>query len=74
MDFVQAKDPSVVFIVKTWANEARLKKAKRKIDFEHMFSVPRINCGVDLVLIWKDSIMLDIETYSKYHIDYHKQR
>ena len=39
-----------------------------------MFFVPRINHGVDLVLVWKDSIMLDIETYSKYRIDYHKQR
>ena len=28
---VWAKDPSIMFIVETWADEARLKDVKRKI-------------------------------------------
>ena len=30
-DLTQAKDPSVVFIAKTWMDEARLKKVKRRL-------------------------------------------
>ena len=38
---MRAKDPFVVFIVETWADEARLKDVKQKIQFENMFVVPR---------------------------------
>ena len=30
-DLTQAKDPSVVFIAKTWMDETRLKKVKRRL-------------------------------------------
>ena len=30
-DLTRAKDPSVVFIVETWMDEARLKKIKRRL-------------------------------------------
>ena len=39
-DIVLAKDPSVVFIAEIWADEARLKDVKQKIQFENMFMVP----------------------------------
>ena len=39
-NIVQAKDPSVVFIAEIWADEARLKDVKQKIQFENMFMVP----------------------------------
>ena len=32
-ELIRAKDPSVVFLAKTWADEARLKKIKRDFDF-----------------------------------------
>ena len=38
---IQAKDPSVVFIVKTWADEAKLKEIQRQIEFENLFFVER---------------------------------
>jgi len=34
-----------------------------------MFSVPRVNRGGGLVLFWKDSLNLHVETSSKNHID-----
>ena len=49
-ELVKAKDPSIVFLVETWADEARLKDAKRKIQFENMFVSPRTTRGGGLVL------------------------
>ena len=44
-DLVRAKDPSIVFIAETWADEARLKFLKNSLFFDEMFVVPRINRG-----------------------------
>ena len=58
----RAKDPSVMFIAETWADEERLKSIKHRLQFDHMFMVPRIHRGGGLVLYWKDSIKLNVET------------
>ena len=47
---MQAKDFSVVFIDKAWADKTRLKDVKMKIQFENMLVVPRTNKGGSLVL------------------------
>ena len=47
---VRAKDPSVMFIAKTWVDEVRLKDIKRNLEFDHVFLVPRINRGGGLAL------------------------
>ena len=44
-DYTRVKDPSIMFIAETWTNEARLKIMKRRLKFDHMFSVLRINKG-----------------------------
>ena len=66
---VRAKDPSVVFIVKIWANEIRLKEVQWNLDFENLFFVERNNRGGGLALYWRNSIDLSIDTFSKNHID-----
>ena len=68
-DIVRAKDPSVVFIAETWADEARLKDVKQKIQFENMFVVPREARGGGLVLFWRDTMAITVEGFDKYHID-----
>ena len=66
---VRAKDPSAMFLVETWADEARLKEIKHNLDFENLFLVERTNRGGGLPLYWRNSIDLKVETLSKYHID-----
>ena len=68
-ELVWAKDPSIVFIAKTWANEARLKQIKKDIQFDYLFFVPRVNRKGGLAMLWKNSINLSIESFSKNHID-----
>ena len=50
VSLIQAKDPSIVFIVETWANEVRLDRTLSKINFDKKCVVPRQNRGGGLVL------------------------
>ena len=68
-ELVRAKDPSVVFLVETWADEARLKSVLRKIEFENMFIAPRQNRGGGLVLFWRDSMDVTVEGSGRNYID-----
>lgn len=58
-----------MFIAETWADKARLKDIKRKLEFDHVFVVPRINRGGGLALFWKNSMDVIVETFFKNHID-----
>ena len=68
-EMVQAKDLSVMFLAETWADEARLKDVKRKIQFENMFVSPRTSRGGGLVMFWRSTIDVSVEGSDKNHID-----
>ena len=67
---IRAKDPSVVFLAETWADEARLQEIKLKIEFDNLFFVERNNRGGGLALCWRNSIDVHVDTFFKNHIDY----
>ena len=50
VSLIQAKNPSIVFIVETWADEVRLDRTLSKINFDKKCVVPRQNRGGGLVL------------------------
>ena len=49
-DLIWAKDPSVVFIAKTWIDEARLDRILHNINFDHKWEVSKGSGGGDSVL------------------------
>ena len=57
-DIIWAKDPSIVFIVETLADDARLDMIQANLDFEHKWVVPRVGHGAGLVLFWRSSVNL----------------
>lgn len=60
-DLTWANDPSFVFTAKTWKDEARLKKIKRRLKFDHMFLVPWIHKrgGGDLFYIGRSQLICE---------------
>ena len=68
-ELVWAKDPSVVFLAKTWIDEARLILIQDRLMFKHRFIAPRRNKSRVLVMYWKEGFDLTIETFSKNYID-----
>ena len=55
-DIIRAKDPSVMFIAETLADDARLDMIQANLDFEHKWVVPRVGHGGGLVLFWRSSV------------------
>ena len=49
-EIIWAKDPSVVFIAKTWADQARLITVMCNFDYKHKWIVPKERKGGGLAL------------------------
>ena len=47
---IQAKDPSIMFIVETWTDVARLDQVIKNINFDNKWVVPKEGHGGGLVL------------------------
>ena len=68
-EYIWAKDPTVVFLIETWADNARLDQVLRNFDFKNKWSIESGNRGGGLVLLWKEEIKITVEDSSKYCID-----
>ena len=58
-----------MFIVETWANEARLDTVQRNWEFEHKWVVPKEGRGGGIALFWKATVNLVVVDSSHYYID-----
>ena len=65
VEIIQTKDPSIVIIVETWANEARFDRTLSIITFDQKWMVPRTTRGgrLDRVVVKGDSsiVMLGLK-------------
>ena len=65
VEIIRAKDPSIMIIAKTWANEARLDRTLSTITFDQKWVVPRTTRGgrLDRVVVKGDSsiVMLGLK-------------
>ena len=68
-DLIQAQDPAVVFVVKTWLVEVRLKVFLKNLNFGNMHVVSKINQGGGLVLLWRVDVQLRVVSSSLNHVD-----
>ena len=68
-EIIRAKDPSVVFIAETLADEATLDMIQANLDFEHKWVVPRVGHGCGLALFWRSLVNLMVMDSSNYYID-----
>ena len=66
---IQAKDLSIMFMVETWTDVARLDQVMKNINFDNKWVVPKEGYGGGLAPFWKSSINLVIEDSSSYFID-----
>ena len=68
-DLIQAQDPLVVFLAKTWLVEARLGDIRDRLGIGNYFGVSKVNLGGGLALFWKKGLEVDVEFSSLNHID-----
>ena len=65
---VTTKDPKIVFLMETKAENFILDRIGRRIHFANLFFVLRINSGGGLALFWKFDVDAIVQTSSKCHI------
>ena len=66
---IQAQAPLIVFLSKTWADKNRLEEIRCKIKYAGLFTVPSVDRGGGLALLWKSDIVVWVDSFSKKHID-----
>ena len=65
VEIIRVKDPFVVFLAETLADEVRLDTVQRNIEFDHQWMVQREGKGGGLVLFWRSSVNLKVEGSDK---------
>lgn len=60
---VWAKDFSVVFIIETWTNEARLVLVHDRLNFKKKIVAPKRNKVWGLVIFWKEDFDLQLRLF-----------
>ena len=66
---VSNKDTKIVFLMETKLEKISMERIGRKMQFNNIFVVPRVNMADSLALLWREEINLDIQMYSNCHID-----
>lgn len=66
---VVTRNPQLVFIAKTKCGVEVTEKVKRQCNFEGCLTVNSAETKGGLCLLWKDSKMVTIKSYSQNHID-----
>lgn len=69
MDLVQAKKPSIIFLMETFSNKNKLEPIKIKLGFQGLFVVGSMGHSGGLALLWKEGTEVDVTGYSRNHID-----
>lgn len=67
--FVKSKKPGVVFLMETKMRMNKMELIKFKMGFQNMFVVDCVRRSGGLVLFWKDDIEVEIQNFSRRHIN-----
>ena len=69
VDIIQAQDPLIVFLYETWSSRERMLWVRDKIRFNGCFTIPTDGKGGGLALLWKQGVVVWVDSFSSYHID-----
>lgn len=67
-DIVKKEDPNIVFLQETKLKVRQMEKCKFKLGFDNCLVVDCVGSG-GLALLWKNEVLLKVNSYSKSHID-----
>ena len=66
---VLEEDPTLAFLIETKLVVSEMDGIKSKLDQQQGLVVPSVRRGGGLVLLWRSSMKVDVQTYSPNHID-----
>ncbi|GLU22891.1 hypothetical protein SLE2022_389310 [Rubroshorea leprosula] len=69
IELVRLKKPKVVFLCETLLDRRSTERAKRRLGFQHCFTVERNGRNGGLAMMWDQQLQLHLQSYSANHID-----
>ena len=63
------EDPTLVFLMETKFNVEEMAEIKHKLERSQGMIVPSVCRSGGLALLWKDSLLVEVQTFSPKHID-----
>ena len=66
---VNKEEPILVFLTETKLKKDWLELIKEKCRMKNCFVVPSIGNSGGLILLWKDDLRVDVQTFSQNHTD-----
>lgn len=68
-EVVKKKDLKIVFLMETKSNDEWMVMVCDKCGFKHGLFVPSDGSSGGLAMLWKENVVLHVQTFSKSHID-----
>ncbi|XP_030497715.2 uncharacterized protein LOC115713373 [Cannabis sativa] len=66
---VSQQSPHVLFLIETRLNNNSLLRIRQSLNFSHGSEAPRIGLSGGLMLLWKDEIDVNLNTFGSYFFD-----
>jgi exonuclease III len=66
---VKTKKPNLVFLMETKSRNKRMETVRVRIGFANLFVVECIGKSGGLALLWNDEINVEIQNFSRHHIN-----
>ena len=66
---VLEEDPTLVFLMETKFNVQEMVEIKHKLERSQGMIVPSVRRSGGLALLWKESLLVEVQTFSPRHID-----
>uniref|UniRef100_A0A803P3B0 Endonuclease/exonuclease/phosphatase domain-containing protein n=1 Tax=Cannabis sativa TaxID=3483 RepID=A0A803P3B0_CANSA len=66
---IQQQSPHVLFLMETRLNNNSLNRIQQSLKFTHGLEVPRIGLSGGCMLLWKDDIDVNLNTFGSYFFD-----
>ena len=63
------EDPTLVFLMETNFNVEEISEIKHKLERSQGMIVPSVHWSGGLALLWKESLLVVVQTFSPRHID-----
>jgi exonuclease III len=66
---VREKKPDILFLMETKCRKEKMERIRVRLGFNGMFVVDPVGRSGGLVLLWKDAKNLEIQNYTRRHIN-----
>lgn len=66
---MKEKKPSIMFLMETKSKQIRMERIRVKCGFSSVFVVDPIGRSSELTVLWKDECDLEIQNFSRRHIN-----